>query len=121
VIIIELPYPSKVNSHNKGHWAAKSSAIAKMRHQAKLAAIDAMNRSGKRFVGSHQISYWFTVKDNRRRDLANMIQQCKPYIDGIVDSGLIAGDHWQISSIGAVSVWIDPPGYGVKIVIEEKK
>jgi len=121
VIIIELPYPDKVNSHNKGHWATKSSAVAKMRHQAKLAAIDAMNRSGERFVGSHQISYCFSVKDNRRRDLANMIQQCKPYIDGIVDSGLIAGDHWQISFIGAVSVLIDPPGYGVKIVIEEQK
>jgi hypothetical protein len=121
VITIELPYPSKVNSHNKGHWATKSSAIAKMRHQAKLAAIDAMNRSGKRFVGSHQISYWFSVKDNRRRDRANMIQQCKSYIDGIVDAGLIAGDHWQISSIGSVNVVIDPPGYGVKIVIEEQK
>jgi hypothetical protein len=119
VIIIELPYPSKINSHNKGHWATKSSAIAKMRHQAKLAAIDAMNRSGKRFVGSHQISYWFSVKDNRRRDRANMIQQCKPYIDGIVDAGLIAGDHWQISFIGSVNVVIDPESYGVKIVIEE--
>jgi hypothetical protein len=35
--------------------------------------------------------------------LVNWAQSCKPYIDGIVDAGLIEGDNWQISGIGTIT------------------
>jgi hypothetical protein len=47
-----------------------------------------------------------------------MVQQCKAYIDGIVESGLIDGDHWQVSELGAVEVRIDKAGAAVIIQIE---
>ena len=120
-IRIELPYPDQVHSHNKGHWANKTGSIKGMRHAAKLVALDAINRGAKPIVGKHKISYLFAVKDNRRRDRANMVQQCKPYIDGIVESYLIEGDHWQISEIGSVEVRIDKAGAAVIIQIEAGK
>jgi hypothetical protein len=118
-ISIELPYPDKVHSHNKGYWSAKTNAVKAMRQAAKLVALDAMNRGAKPIVGKHKINYLFSVKDNRRRDRANMVQQCKAYIDGIVESGLIEGDHWQISELGAVEVRIDKAGAAVVIQIED--
>ena len=118
VICIKLPYPDKVHSHNKGHWATKTRGVKEMRHAAKLVALDAMNRGARPIVGRHKISYLFFVKDNRRRDRANMVQQCKAYIDGIVESGLIEGDHWQVSELGTVEVRIDKAGAAVTIQIE---
>jgi hypothetical protein len=118
VICIELPYPDKVHSHNKGHWATKTKGVKEMRRAAKLVALDSINRGAKPIVGRHKISYLFFVKDNRRRDRANMVQQCKAYIDGIVESGLIEGDHWQVSELGAVEVRIDKAGAAVIIQIE---
>jgi hypothetical protein len=119
VICIELPYPDKVHSHNKGQWATKTRGVKEMRHAAKLVALDAINRGAKPIVGKHKISYLFSVKDNRRRDRANMVQQCKAYVDGIVESGLIEGDHWQVSELGAVEVRIDKTGAAVIIQIED--
>ena len=118
-ICIQLPYPDKVHSHNKGHWSTKTRGVKEMRQTAKLVALEAMNRGAKPIVGKHKISYLFSVKDNRRRDRANMVQQCKAYLDGIVESGLIEGDHWQISELGAVDVRIDKAGAAVVIQIED--
>ena len=117
-ICIKLPYPDKVHSHNKGHWATKTRSVKDMRHAAKLVALDAMNRGAKPIVGKHKISYLFSVKNNLRRDRVNMLQQCKAYVDGIVESGLIEGDHWQVSELGAVEVRIDKAGAAVIIQIE---
>lgn len=47
-----------------------------------------------------------------------MIQQCKPYIDGIVDSGLIAGDHWEVLRIVHVGVWMDKENPGVSLELD---
>jgi Holliday junction resolvase RusA-like endonuclease len=39
-----------------------------------------------------EISVAFGVKDNRRRDLDNLIASVKPLLDGLVDAGLIVDD-----------------------------
>lgn len=118
MITIDLPYPSKINGHNNGHWRAKSETIRKMRDTARLACLDQINRGAVPIKGLHKISYRFFVRDKRRRDRANMVQQCKPYIDGIVDAGLIDGDHWQVSEIGSVEVYVDSAFPRVVITIE---
>ena len=121
VVNIELSYPDKVHSHNKGHWATKTRGVKEMRQTAKLVAVDAMNRGVKPIVGRHKINYFFSVKNNLRRDRVNMVQQCKAYIDGIVESGLIEGDHWQVSELGIVWVQIDKTRPSVIIQIEAGK
>jgi hypothetical protein len=97
-ICIQLPYPDKVHSHNKGHWSAKTSAVKAMRHSAKLVALDAMNRGAKPIVGKHKISYLFSVKDDRRRDRANMVQQCKPTSMASLRAGLSRGTIGKLAN-----------------------
>lgn len=43
-----------------------------------------------------------------------------PFIDGIVDAGLIAGDHWEaLQIVGPVVVEVDAKNPRVELVIEE--
>jgi hypothetical protein len=100
---IELPFPSsKLHAHAKGHWRSKAEATKTAREIAKLASIKAAKLSGP-----VQILYEFYVPDLRQRDEANLIQACKPYIDGIVDAGVCEGDDWQRMSITGVSTVLD--------------
>ncbi len=119
MIRIDLPFPDKkLHAHNTGHWRSKADAVANMRGMAKLLAM----RKGNTSVGKAAVCHYrFRVPDNVRRDVANMIQSCKPAIDGIVDSGLLADDCWQVLSLGRVEVVIDRNRPGVDIVIEAKK
>ena len=114
MITIELPFPSAVHSHNKGHWRAKAGPTKAMRQHACLLGCQAIATHG-RIVGSFSMAYTLHVPDKRRRDTVNMLQQCKPYLDGIVDSGLIEGDHWQICRVERVDVFCDPGVSGVTL------
>jgi hypothetical protein len=98
-VMITLPLDPKLHAHNKGHWRAKAAATKAARQLAAAEAALHEPLAGKVFV-----SYQFMVPDRRRRDVANMIQACKPYIDGVVDAGLVAGDHWEAMEIGGTSV-----------------
>ncbi|MEZ6097278.1 MAG: hypothetical protein R3C03_24145 [Pirellulaceae bacterium] len=64
-----------------------------------------------------QIQFRFFVPDNRPRDTCNLIQQEKPTIDGIVDSGLIPGDHWQVAKILEPIVEIDRERPRVEVLL----
>ena len=117
VISIDLPTPSG-HAHNKGHWKAKARPIKAMRELAYILAKQAMAEHGKPNANAVEVRYFFRVPDRRRRDAANMIQQCKPYLDGIVDSGLISGDHWEVLRIVGVGVFIDKENPGVTLEFE---
>ncbi len=41
------------------------------------------------------VVYWFYVPNKIKRDAANMVQACKPIIDGIVDAKVLTGDSWE--------------------------
>ena len=103
-VTIRLPWISaKLNAHNKGHWRSKLAPTKKLRQ---IAALEASKHTGVSFT-SARVVYTFYVPDNLRRDTANMIQSLKPAIDGIVDSGLLSGDHWQVLDIAGINVEID--------------
>ncbi len=103
---IELPWiSSKLHAHAKGHWRSKAEATRDARNHAKFTAMNLLNRKQvSRIDGPAQVLYRFYVPDMRQRDEANMIQACKPYIDGVVDSGLLLGDHWKVLSTEGVVV-----------------
>ena len=96
---IKLILDQKLHSQNKGHWRAKAALVKQARNsaaaQAKLQRV--------KLSGLVTVDYHFRVPDRRRRDLANMIHSCKPFVDGVVDSGAISGDHWEVLGIGAVT------------------
>lgn len=88
----------------------------------------------KKFDGKVIVHYKFYVKDNIQRDIDNMItsvndilQQAnasvglgkngKPKL--IKGTGIIAGDHWQVLSIGSASAEIDKDNPRAEITIEK--
>jgi hypothetical protein len=120
-MLIELPWinTAELHAHAKGHWRAKSEATKRARRSAKLIAQDGLNRKQLvAFTGKAKITYRFFVPDKRQRDEANMIQSCKPYIDGLVDAGLIAGDDWKKLNIAGVSVEVDQVNPRVELEFE---
>jgi len=108
---IELPFPdmSKLNAHSKGNsHFAKSAATKNARALAKFTCVDMLNRKEiKPIDGPVLISYAFFVPDNRDRDVCNMLQACKPFIDGIVDASIVEGDSWRMMAVYNISVEID--------------
>lgn len=105
---IILPTPEKgLNAHNKGHWRAKAKLVKARREHARFLTLAAMRKAG--VDGNWELAkvhYTFYVPDNVQRDRANLIQQEKPSIDGVVDAGLIIGDHWQVLELGRCNVVI---------------
>lgn len=101
MIIITCPIDKRLHAHNSGNWRQKASAVKQARQLARLLALGASNR---KLAGRCVVDYLFFVPDKRRRDAANLIQSCKPILDGVVDSGLISGDHWEVLAIGKVDV-----------------
>ena len=89
-----------------------------MRELAYILAKQAIAEHGRPKADAAEVRYFFRVPDRRRRDAANMIQECKPYIDGIVDSGLISGDHWEVLRIVGVGVFVDKENPGVTLEFE---
>lgn len=50
------------------------------------------------------ISYMFYVKDNRKRDIDNMIASVN---DSLQAADVITGDHWQVLQLGSAKAEID--------------
>lgn len=120
-IVLHFPRPAReLHAHNKGKWRGKATAIKARRELVAMLTQSEMKWTG--FRGGWQLArihYRFLVPDNRKRDLANLIQQEKPTVDGIVDAGLILGDHWQVLEMGSCSAEIDRKAPGTVITIEE--
>lgn len=96
-LVFDLP---PVFAHNKGHWSTKKRKIKTMRELAQAttlaAQVDPLGKAGVHY------NFWFP--DRRVRDEANYIHACKPYLDGIVDAGLINDDRWlDLSTLGVTS------------------
>ena len=118
---LEFPFPdmSQLHAHAKGNaHFVKSAATKQSRTLAKFICMDALNRKEVHpIAGPVLVSYEFFVPNNLRRDTCNMLQAMKPTIDGIVESGLIAGDSWQQMRLYNVSVSIDKHNPRVEIRI----
>lgn len=120
MIAITLPWmgASASNVHANGNWRAKAASTKTHRQVAYLIA--ASSHKTKEPLSRATIHYAFFVPDNRQRDEANMIQACKPYLDGIVDARVIEGDNWQRLSTGSVSVEIDKANPRIVLIFKTK-
>jgi Holliday junction resolvase RusA-like endonuclease len=101
IIIDHLP-SSVLNPNHKAHFYVK--------HQAFQAAKEEVFILAKQVMGDWiapdkaSISYTFTVKSKRNRDLDNLISSCKAIQDGLVSAGVLkADDCWHLS-LGKVEV-----------------
>jgi hypothetical protein len=101
--LISLPWPASIlNGQTHGHKFAKVDAVKKARELAWLVSLADLNaKRATKFCKGGQVGvgYLFFPPPRIRVDAGNMVTACKPYIDGLVDSGVICGDH-------ASSLWI---------------
>ena len=119
MVTIVLPWIDKrLNAHNKGHWRTTAEPTREARLRAYAEAQRAVIDGAAHIEGKASVRYRFYVPDNVRRDAANMKQSCKPYIDGVVDSGLIVGDHWQVLTDFGSEVAIDKANPRVELTFE---
>ena len=68
------------------------------------------------FTGKVRISYFFYCKDNRRRDVDNMIATVN---DALVKAGIIEDDDWKHLTIGIGMGILDKENPRGEIKIEE--
>lgn len=101
MVTITCPIDPRLHAHTGGNKWDKIKATKEMRFLAKLLSMAKCNTAIK---GKAVVEYQFFVPNDLHRDAANMIQSCKPFIDGVVDAKMIPGDHWQVLRIGRVDV-----------------
>ncbi len=95
-------YPNKLRSL---HWSKRAE-----REKAERLGAYSLGRAKLSLVGDWQvpevaiITYKFIVKDKRIRDLEGMLSACKPWVDGMVDAGVLMSDDCWHLSIGGASI-----------------
>lgn len=117
-VTVILPMPDSILSgHANGNNKWKIIGLTKkMRERAFMEGKVAMGR--KETYAKATVSYRFCVKTNTRQDTENMRHRCKAYVDGLVDAGVMAGDHWQVLESGPATVEIDKENPRVEITVK---
>jgi len=96
-----LPY-AELSLNSRLHWVVKARAVRASREE--IGWLAKVQWHNEKPMMNARISYEFCVKDKRRRDLDNLIT--KPWVDGLVDVGVLWDDdtkHLEIGSIKVVS------------------
>lgn len=94
-LVVVLPLPAKeLGPNSRAGWRATAKATAKARLDAKLAAIDAMNRAGVNGPWvSATVRPVFYHGTKRQRDKDNLSASLKAARDGVVAAGLLTNDE----------------------------
>jgi hypothetical protein len=90
VTTIRLPFTGPpLRSNARLHWAEKAKQTRRIRDAAAFAA----RLCGEVVAPPVTVTLVWTVIDNRRRDTGAASPTLKAALDGIVDAGLLPGDH----------------------------
>jgi len=121
-ISVPLP-PASLHAHAKGSWRSKRNATKDCREQACAEALVEM-REHLRLIEPPMFNkallyLEFFYPDLRRRDLLNTSHSCKPYIDGMVDAGLIPDDDWKHMGVGGIQASVHRPDPHVTITLAD--
>lgn len=93
---IHLSYSDPpLRSNSRMHWAPKAALTQEIRRHAAWQARAIRHESGA-IVGPVTVTLVWVVTDNRRRDAGASSPTLKAALDGIVDGGLLPGDHHEI-------------------------
>ena len=114
ITIPRLP-PAECSPNSRVHWREKGRAVAIAKDEA-IAAVKAQEWSGPP-VQAALIHVSWGVKDKRKRDTDNFVARTKPFIDGIVQVGVLADDSrfhvryqygWHAAKRFETVITIDP-------------
>ena len=95
MIRVEIPYlpPSALSPNSRAHWGTKARATAQCRRDARLCAIDAVQRKVETRFTKAKLKVTIYVKDKRYiMDNDNALSMVKSFIDGCVDAAIIPDD-----------------------------
>ena len=96
MIELEVDVPGiPPNPNRRLHWAVLARSRSDFRGWTKLAAKDALARSGRSDdfpLRAATLEATFFVKTHRRRDPDNLLASLKPLVDGLVDAGVLVDD-----------------------------
>ncbi len=92
-LTVRLPFPDpKLSPNGRHHYLVKNAAF----QAAKDGAVVAIRATGAVVAGREQpirMIAHFRCPDKRRRDLDNLLASIKPYIDALVQCGVIDDDN----------------------------
>jgi len=129
-VIFILPYPdsrllpNQGSRNRKGHWAAHAEVVAVARNAAKMIAKNDINLHlypGRYFRAFKTCRLWVTwyPKNKRMADYDSQFMACKPFIDGLVDAGVLLKDSPAVIK-GVVLAYGLPDKYDPRTEIEIK-
>jgi crossover junction endodeoxyribonuclease RusA len=96
VIVIELPWESPpLRSNGRESRYPKWDKIHTIRSVAAVEGVRTLVRYGA-LSGPVRVRFVWTVTDARRRDAGASTPTLKAALDGLVDAGLLPGDHHVI-------------------------
>jgi len=97
MLTITLPcLPPKEYSANNSrgqHWSKKQE-ITQSAHDEIIVAVRAQGWHGEPLTKA-TVKVTFGLPDRRKRDSGGLIERCKPWLDGLVDAGVIADDDLE--------------------------
>ena len=103
ITFLRLPPPELMPNRSRSlHWAKLGSMAADARREGFWLGTEALSVKKWPTPPKASIKYTFRVKDKRVRDLDALVRACKPWLDGLVDSGVLVDDSgWVLSIAGA--------------------
>lgn len=104
-----------INRRTGQRFPMTDPAVKQWQLGAMMEAMVAKNKYRPNFDGKVYASYKFFVKDNRRRDIDNMIASCN---DILVKSGIIKDDSWKYLGIAGADALLDTKNPRAVIILD---
>jgi Holliday junction resolvase RusA-like endonuclease len=97
IVFDDLPYVElRANYHKSNFWGERAEATKLAKKEALLLGLQYINsHSDFKTIDVCTVEEVFTVDNNIRRDVENLIFAGKAFIDGIVSAGVITDDSWH--------------------------
>lgn len=115
-ITLDLP-DGRMSGHANGSWRGKA-ALTKAQRFAACVMATATGKVPKTPWAKAVVSIRFFLGSRKRRDVLNLVNGCKPLLDGIVDAGIISDDSWEVLSVGSITCQLDKSNPRAEIVLE---
>jgi hypothetical protein len=93
-LFVEIPGRLPPSQNARQHYMAHAKAMKEARERARDAATDAVAAAEWQPPPRAEVHAWVIVPDERKRDIDNAVASLKPYLDGLVDGGVLKGDSW---------------------------
>ena len=111
ITLSQLP-PAEYSPNSRVNWHVRHKAGVEAKNDI-LALVLEQGWSGPALSGATVTITW-GLPTKKVVDWDNLIARCKPYLDGLVDAGVLVGD--SVRDYQPVYKWFDSPGKPITII-----